>query len=142
MAAERAYPLDPLPFHGVARAWAVSVAEHLLSAYRSLLAPSMVIDDCWLTTEYALYVRHVRGDTRLGVRFGHLGINPTTLTSPIDSGQEGTYLYHCIYDTPPETKLTDRLGYGWWGDDPATGTWSDAVEHPRELTFRVPNARP
>jgi hypothetical protein len=41
-----------------------------------------------------------------------------------------------------ETKLTDPLGYGWWGDDPATGTWRDAVEHPRELTFRVPTARP
>lgn len=99
----------------------------------------MVIDDCWVTDEFALYLRHVRNDHRLGVRFGRLDINPTTETTPVDSAQEGIYLYHSIYDTPPEQKLTDRLGYGWWGDDPAGADCPRAIEHARARTLTVPS---
>lgn len=98
------------------------------------MPPKLRIDECWLTDEFAIYLRHFRADTKLGMRFGKLGINPTTGTRPIDSEQEGDYLYWTIFDTPPHREWTDQFGYEWWGDAPS-GTWSDAVSGARLMTF-------
>ncbi|WP_433276705.1 hypothetical protein ACQPZA_35285 [Pseudonocardia xinjiangensis] len=122
-----------LPFHGVDRMWSVSVAQILLWNFRAMPS-NLHIDEFWLTDEYALYLRHVRGDTKLGMRFGELGINPTTGTPPIDSEQEGDYLYWTIFDTPPQREWTDEFGCEWWGDAPER-SWSDAVDGARLITF-------
>jgi hypothetical protein len=126
-----------LPFRGVDHLWSVSVAQILLWNFRAMTS-NLRVDEFWLTDEYALYLRHVRGDTKLGMRFGKLGVNPTTMTPPTDSEQEGDYLYWTIFDTPPERESTDQFGYEWWGDAPA-GRWSDAIGGPRLVTF-VPRA--
>jgi hypothetical protein len=129
-----------LPFNGVDHMWSVSVAQILLWNF-SAMPSNLKIDEFWLTDEFALYLRHVRGDTKLGMRFGKLGINPTTETPPIDSEQEGDYLYWTIFDTPPQREWTDQFGYEWWGDAPE-GTWSDAVNGARLMTFVERTERP
>ncbi|WP_143517215.1 hypothetical protein [Pseudonocardia sp. MH-G8] len=131
-----------IPFRGeIDQEWSINVARILLWNCYAMPSLRSGTVECWLTDEFAIYLRHVRGDTRLGIRFGELGTNPTTETPPIDSGQEGDYLYWTIFDTPEHREWTDQFGYEWWGDPPE-GAWSDAVGGTRLMTFDLRTERP
>lgn len=114
--------------------WALSVAEHFRRAAHANDNPYLTLAEIWIAPDLALYVRHVRMNTRLGVRYGHLGIDPTSGGPARSSAQQGSYLYHTIYDTPEVRDWRDGQGYEWWGDRPAT-TWDEAVSGHRLTTF-------
>lgn len=110
----------------VTEEWATSVAEHLYDATRSNPDVYLVIRELWIGEDLALYCRHVRMGSLLGVRFGHLDTNPTTEAPAANSAELGHLLYHALHDTPDVREWRDAAGFEWWGDVPVE-SWDVAT---------------
>lgn len=121
------------------RRWGIAVGRHLV--WQAASGP-LVVDECWLGTDLALYVRYAG---RFGARFAGLHIDPTS-GRPIDArvrehsagsaAQQASNLYDGGLGggAPATVEWTDEQGYGWWGDTPPAG-WADAVNGARLDTF-------
>lgn len=80
-----------MPFVELNESWATSVAENLIEMARINDNPYFAIFEAWLAEDLAIYCRHFRMETRLGTRFGHLDVNPTTETRAVSSSDQAFF---------------------------------------------------
>jgi hypothetical protein len=85
----------------------------------------------WLTTDLALHVGYHVESSSLGVRIGHLDVDPLSSGPPSDSAAMASTIFHNLHDAPDDLPWEDASGRGWWGDEPAEG-WA-AIEQGRRI---------
>jgi hypothetical protein len=119
-------------YAGVTGQWAVTVARRLHR--RGIETPPPLIDETWVGTDLALYLRYRVGAHKLAARF-RLDVDPSSGAWPTDADQFAAAVFHALPAEPEPDPFVDELGYRWWSAAVPHIGWPTAVDSRRIVTI-------
>jgi hypothetical protein len=119
-------------YAGVTGQWAVSVARRVHR--RGTGASPLIIEETWVGTDLALYLRYRRDTHKLGARF-RLDLDPATGTHPTDADHLASAVFEALPVEPQTEAFVDELGYRWWSTSVPHSGWTAAVRSLRIVTI-------
>jgi hypothetical protein len=119
-------------YAGVTGQWAVSVARRVHR--RGTGTSPLIIDETWVGTDLALYLRYRVGAHKLAARF-RLDVDPTTGTYPTDAEHLACAVFEALPTEPRAEPFVDEVGYRWWTTAAPHSGWPAAVHSRRIVTI-------
>jgi hypothetical protein len=123
---------DLVEYAGVTGQWAVSVARRVHR--RCTGASPLIIEETWVGTDLALYLRYRVDTHKLGARF-RLDVDPATGASPTDADHLASAVFSALPSEPQPDAFVDSLGYHWWSTAVPHSGWTAAVRSLRVVTI-------
>jgi hypothetical protein len=119
-------------YAGVTGQWAVSVARRVHR--RGTGASPLIIEETWVGTDLALYLRYRVDTHKLGARF-RLDLDPSTGTYPTDADHLASAVFAALPGEPQAEAFVDELGHRWWSASAPHSGWRAAVRSLRIVTI-------
>ena len=121
-----------MEYAGVTGQWAVTVARRVHR--RGTGASPLIIEETWVGTDLALYLRYRVDTHKLGARF-RLDLDPSTGTYPTDADHLASAVFAALPGEPQAEAFVDELGHRWWSASVPHSGWRAAVRSLRIVTI-------